>query len=234
MVNLTKLREINFRLTKKSLKENTKRDILIIQTIHSIEELLMIINKLSANLRERYSYYALYLCKNEDINVIIDGIIKKVKEDDMAIEMNDDDLDSIIDIGKEIKDFLKSSYAKEIKNVIALKESQEKYLEKIMKELCPRTLECATALIGARLIDRAGSLKRLAELPSSTIQVLGAEKALFRHIKTGAKSPKFGVIFAHPKVSEVFGKEKGKAARHVASEISKMVKIDYFSKKANN
>ena len=222
MVNLTKLREINFRLTKKSLKENTKRDILIIQTIHSIEELLMIINKLSANLRERYSYYALYLCKNEDINVIIDGIIKKVKEDDMAIEMNDDDLDSIIDIGKEIK------------NVIALKESQEKYLEKIMKELCPRTLECATALIGARLIDRAGSLKRLAELPSSTIQVLGAEKALFRHIKTGAKSPKFGVIFAHPKVSEVFGKEKGKAARHVASEISKMVKIDYFSKKANN
>ena len=221
-MNLTKLREINFRLTKKSLKENTKRDILIIQTIHSIEELLMIINKLSANLRERYSYYALYLCKNEDINVIIDGIIKKVKEDDMAIEMNDDDLDSIIDIGKEIK------------NVIALKESQEKYLEKIMKELCPRTLECATALIGARLIDRAGSLKRLAELPSSTIQVLGAEKALFRHIKTGAKSPKFGVIFAHPKVSEVFGKEKGKAARHVASEISKMVKIDYFSKKANN
>ena len=114
--------------------------------------------------------------------------------------------------------------------MIKLKDIQETYLESLMNELCPRTLKCATALIGARLIDRAGSLKRLAQLPSSTIQVLGAEKALFRHIKTGSKSPKFGVIFAHPNVSNAMGKDKGKAARKVASEISKTIKVDYFSK----
>ena len=95
-----------------------------------------------------------------------------------------------------------------------------------MKDLCPRLQTLATTLIGAQLIEHAGSLKHLAELPSSTIQVLGAEKALFRHLKTGSKPPKFGVIFAHPSITD--SQERGKAARRLAGKISIAVKQDYF------
>ena len=79
---------------------------------------------------------------------------------------------------------------------------------------------------GARLIALAGSFERLATLPASTIQILGAEKALFRHIKTGAKSPKHGVILQHPLVLDA--KAKGKAARQVADKISIAARIDFF------
>ena len=95
-----------------------------------------------------------------------------------------------------------------------------------MKEVCPRLQEIATTLLGAKLMDHAGSLKHLAELPSSTIQVLGAEKSLFRHLKTGAKPPKFGAIFAHDSITQAT--EKGKAARRLAGKISIAVRQDYF------
>ncbi len=212
------LRELNFKLTKESLKKETGRDILIIQTIHTINELLSMINQLSTNLRERYSYYAPRLSKTDDITQLVEGVNKKVKED-MAMDLNNEDLNSMILV------------ANELTRALELKEQQEEYLGKLTKEICPRTSDIATPIITARLMDRAGSLKHLAELPSSTIQVLGAEKALFRHLKTGAKAPKFGVIFAHPNVSQAKIEEKGKAARRLASEISKVVKVDYFSKK---
>ena len=95
-----------------------------------------------------------------------------------------------------------------------------------MENICPELQKAATSLIGARLLNLAGSLKHLAEIPSSTIQVLGAERALFRHLKTGAKAPKFGVIFAHQSITEA--EEKGKAARHLASKIWIAAKKDYF------
>ena len=214
MVNL---RELNLQLTKQDLKDNMTRDILVIQTIHTIDELIKIINKLVANLRERYGYYAPKVSREEDINKFLDEVSLKNKED-FGMNFQSEDLNSVIELMNEIK------------NLQGLLDSQEKYLENIMKEVCPRVVNIATPLIGARLIDHAGSLKHLAELPSSTIQVLGAEKALFRHLTTGAKAPKFGVIFAHKLISE--NKiNKGKAARQLASEISKAAKIDYFRKK---
>ena len=209
------LRELNLQLTKQSLKENISRDILIIQSIHTIDELIKIINKLVASIKERYGYYAPRIARSEDTEFLLKNIFSKTRED-MSIDLSNEDLDSIIELGKEIE------------RLNILKESQEKYLEGLMSKICPNLLKDAGSLIGARLIDRAGSLKHLAELPSSTIQVLGAEKALFRHLKTGAKAPKFGVIFAHQDISKE--QNKGKAARHLASKISKAVKIDYFRK----
>ncbi|HLC58463.1 MAG TPA: hypothetical protein VJI68_01235 [Candidatus Nanoarchaeia archaeon] len=209
------LRELNLKLTKESLKKDITRDVLIIQTIHTIDELIKIINKLVANLRERYGYYAPRTCKTEDINQLLEAVDKKIKED-IAIEMNKEDLASIQEL------------ADEIKSLIKLKESQEKYLEMLTNNICPNLAKTATVAIAARLISQAGSLKHLAELPSSTIQVLGAEKALFRHLKMKAKAPKFGIIFAHPDISKAAPQDKGKAARKIASEISKNAKIDYF------
>ena len=107
-------------------------------------------------------------------------------------------------------------------------ESQEKYMERLMEEVSPNLLKTAGSLIGARLISLAGTLKNLSEMPSSKIQVLGAEKALFRHLKEKTKAPKFGIIFSHESITTAV--EKGKASRKLASEISRAVRIDYYGK----
>ena len=84
----------------------------------------------------------------------------------------------------------------------------------------------AGPLIGAKLLEHAGSVKKLVEMPSSTIQLLGAEKALFRHITKGTKSPKHGLIINHPIVQKA--KDKGKASRLLADKLSIAIRIDYF------
>ncbi len=209
------LREINIKLTKESLRKETPRDVLIIQTIKTIDELTKIINKLAVSARERYGYYAPRASKTEDIEKFLEAVEKKEKEE-TGIDMTKDDLNSI----EELSD--------EIKNLIKLKNSQENYLKTLTEKICPRLSEAATPQIAARLISCAGSLKHLAEITSSTIQVLGAEKALFRHMKTGAKAPKFGVIFSHPEISNNPQISRGKAARKLAASLSKAAKMDFF------
>lgn len=207
------LRELNLKKTAEDLKENIPRDIFIIQTIHTIDLLVLEINRLISNLRERYGYFnpksSRILEQEELINEI-----KKFKKGELGINFTSEDLNSVADLIKLIED------------LILLEKSQEKYLESIMNQECPILLDIAGILIGARLIDIAGGLKNLAEMPSSRIQVLGAEKSLFKHLKTGSKPPKFGVIFNHESVLKA--ENKGKAARHLAAKISIAVKQDYF------
>jgi len=118
--------------------------------------------------------------------------------------------------------------AHEVNSLFALRQKHEDYLEKKMKVFCPNIISIAGVPIGAKLLELAGSLKRLAILPSSTIQLLGAEKALFRHIRTGAKSPKHGVIIQHHLLAQTQKKNRGKMARALADKIAIAAKIDYF------
>lgn len=201
--------------TKTRLRESFSRDTLIIQSIQTIDELTSVINKVTVLVRERYGYYAPKLAREEDAALLLKNVLER-KKDDLGVEMKQEDIDSLVEL------------AEEVQKLQALQEEQEHYLEKIMEETCPKVKEAATAKIGARLINLAGSLKHLAEIPSSTIQVLGAEKALFRHIRTGAKAPKFGVIFSHPDVTGAEPEERGKKARKLASKISISAKQDYF------
>jgi nucleolar protein 56 len=97
-----------------------------------------------------------------------------------------------------------------------------------MKRYCPNLLEITGMMLGAKLIAKAGSLKRLSQFPASTIQVLGAEKALFRHMKTGARPPRHGMLIQHPIVAQAKQKEHGKRARTLADKISIAAKVDYF------
>jgi len=83
--------------------------------------------------------------------------------------------------------------------------------------------------LAAQLIVKAKGLDKLAKMPASKVQVLGAEKALFRHLRTGEKSPKHGLIFNHPSVKQA--ENKGKAARKLALEIVKAARIDFFGRR---
>lgn len=99
-------------------------------------------------------------------------------------------------------------------------------LEEAVVEAAPNLAVLAGPLVGARLISLAGSLERLSRMPSSTIQLLGAEKALFLHIKEGTPVPKHGVIFQHPSVHSSPPWLRGRIARALAGKIAIAVRGD--------
>ncbi|MDI3488066.1 MAG: nucleolar protein 56 [Methanosarcinales archaeon] len=101
-------------------------------------------------------------------------------------------------------------------------------VERAVRRCAPNTAEVATSLIGARLIAEAGGLRELAMLPASSIQVLGAKRALFRHLRGRAPSPKHGVLYSHPALARAPRKMRGKIARLLASRIAIAARLDYF------
>src|SRR5207248_3351110 len=94
------------------------------------------------------------------------------------------------------------------------------YVETTMSRISPNVAAVAGATIGARLIAKAGGLERLANLPASTVQILGAEKALFRALRTGARPPKHGIIFQHEAIHSAPKWQRGKIARALANKIA--------------
>jgi nucleolar protein 56 len=102
------------------------------------------------------------------------------------------------------------------------------HIEVAMETVAPNVKELLTAAVGARLIAKAGSLARLAILPASTIQILGAEKALFRALKTGAKPPKHGLLFQHALIHSAPKWQRGKIARAIASKVAIAARIDHY------
>ncbi len=113
----------------------------------------------------------------------------------------------------------------------SLRQSLESYVDSVMDEVAPNTKTIAGSLLGARLIAIAGGLINLAKLPASTIQVLGAEKALFRSLKTKARPPKHGIIFQHPMIHDAKRWQRGKIARALAGKLSIAARVDAFNGK---
>ncbi len=212
--------KLNLEETKAKLRKSASFSDFIVQSINNIDEVNRLINTLAKRLREWYELYnpefSRKIFEHEKfVELIIFGKDRKGDES-MGSELSKDDLKPVLELAKEIDSLYK------------LKANQEAYLEGIMGKNCPNITAVAGAQLGARLIAIAGDLKRLVRFPASTVQLLGAEKALFRHMKTGARPPKHGVIHEHPIVSKVPRKDKGKAARVLADKISIAAKIDYF------
>jgi len=106
----------------------------------------------------------------------------------------------------------------------------ESLIEKDMNNIAPNLTKIIGPLTGARLISSAGSLKKLSLLPASTIQVLGAEKALFRYKKEGGKPPKHGIIFQNNLIKNSNRKDRGKIARLLSNKIILAARADTFTK----
>ncbi len=107
----------------------------------------------------------------------------------------------------------------------------EKQLEIDVQKEAYNTSKIIGSLISARLMALAGGMEKLATMPSSTIQLLGAEKALFRFKKEGGKPPKHGIIFQHPLINKAPRSDSGKIARILASKIAIAIKADVFTKR---
>jgi nucleolar protein 56 len=106
------------------------------------------------------------------------------------------------------------------------KERMEDYIKEIASEAAPNMCALVDAPLSARLISLAGGLERLSTLPSSTVQLLGAEKAMFRHLRSGKRPPKHGVIYQHPDVHRSPYWQRGKIARALAGKVLIAAKID--------
>ncbi len=222
--NLKQIREFCIKDTKKKLQQGVTQDMLIIQTINNIEELDKTINLHAKRLREWFSYYLPELIfEVEDNNALVLNILQNSKEQLMKKFKIQETVGSKLE-PKDIDEMKK--LAELIIKSFELKDTHLKYLESVMKSACPNLLELAGPSISGKLIAQAGSLKALAEFPSSTLQLLGAEKALFRHLRKHTRPPKYGIILNHPVVAQA--KEKGKAARALASILSIAAKVDYF------
>jgi nucleolar protein 56 len=208
----------NMELTGKSLRESVSTDWLVIQTVNTLQELDKVANSMSKRLREWYSLHNPEFSNDTPDN---EKYVTMVSEQDIPTGQTS--------IGADLpeRDIAPiRELARAIKGLYGLRKSEEEYLDVLMKELMPNVQAISGTMIGAKLMHQAGSLKHLSELPASTVQMLGAEKALFRHMQTGAKCPKYGILFQHQLVQKA--KNKGKAARLLADKISIAAKVDYF------
>ncbi len=116
--------------------------------------------------------------------------------------------------------------------VVALSEyriSLQQYLKNKMQAVAPNLAALLGEVVGARLISHAGSLTNLAKYPASTVQILGAEKALFRALKTRGNTPKYGLLFHSTFISRAAAKNKGRISRYLANKSSIASRIDCFS-----
>ncbi len=209
------------KVAKSKVKGSVQDDELIIQASSSMTEIDKASSMLSKRLREWYGLRNPELASSVSdnaafVNVVLDDSGKS----EMGAELSQEDV-------AEMKEL-----AQEAAKLLILRAKIEKYLEKRMKDVCPNILAVAGAAIGAKLLAGAGSLKRLAMMPASTLQLLGAESAMFKFLrKKSKKMPRFGILHEHKMIAEAAERKKGKAARLLADKISIAARVDYFKGK---
>merc|ERR1712088_1268105 len=120
-------------------------------------------------------------------------------------------------------------FANEVVKLANMRKTLHAYLKAKMDLVAPNLCSLVGETIGARLISHAGSLTNLAKYPASTVQILGAEKALFRALKTKGNTPKYGLIFHSSFIARAGAKNKGRISRYLANKCSIASRIDCFS-----
>jgi len=123
-------------------------------------------------------------------------------------------------------------FASEVIKLADMRKTLHDYLKAKMDLVAPNLAALIGEIIGARLISHAGSLTNLAKYPASTVQILGAEKALFRALKTKGNTPKYGLIFHSSFIGRAQSKNKGRISRYLANKCSLASRIDCFSDEA--
>jgi len=222
----TLLSEAMVSLGRQKMKASSTPDEQILQAIRAIDDLTKTINLMSERLHE---WHALNFPELEKLvpDAKYPEIIAEHGDRETIIKAGEVELEDSIgtDISPEDTEAIKN-LASTLNATAKAKEEMETYVQARMQQVAKNTAHVAGPLIGARLISLAGGLDRLARLPSSTIQLLGAEKAMFKHIKDKAKPPKHGVLFQHPHVHRAPYWQRGKIARTMASKISIAAKVD--------
>lgn len=233
--------------SRAKVKFNVHRsDNMIIQSIALLDQLDKDVNTFSMRIREWYSYHFPELVKIVPDNYMFAKAAKFIKDrKDLTqdklegleeIVMDSAKAQGIIDAGKmsmgmdiSIVDLMNIELFAE--RVVKLSEYRKKlstYLHNKMNLVAPNLQSLIGDQVGARLISHAGSLTNLAKYPASTVQILGAEKALFRALKTRSNTPKYGLIYHSSFIGRAGLKNKGRISRFLANKCSIASRIDCF------
>ncbi|XP_066598586.1 nucleolar protein 56 [Prorops nasuta] len=239
--------------SRAKVKFNVNRvDNMIIQSIALLDQLDKDINTFSMRIREWYSYHFPELVKIVPENYVYAKVAHLIKNRKELTEEKLQLLEEIImDSAKAqaILDASKSSMGMDIspvdllnielfaKRVVALADYRKQlaeYLRSKMADVAPNLATLIGDQVGARLIAHAGSLTNLAKYPASTVQILGAEKALFRALKTRGNTPKYGLLFHSTYIGRADTKNKGRISRYLANKCSIASRIDCFAEVPTN
>ncbi len=239
------VREVALFLTKERVRQAAdKRDRLVVHAIETIDDVDKTLNLFSNRLREFYGMHFPELVdaidnhhtfakivsktgdkKNIDLKLLVNEIGLPKEKANRLMAARETSMGSSL-LSQDIQ--LIQEQAQTIVNLYRQRQSLEKWMEVTMQTIAPNISGVISPLLGARLISLAGSLRDLALSPSSKIQVLGAEKALYRTIKTGAPPPKHGIIYQDPRLNQAKWWQRGKIARVLSSRISVAARLDYF------
>ncbi|KAI4148811.1 MAG: hypothetical protein LQ341_001483 [Variospora aurantia] len=220
----------------------------IIQAIATLDHLDKAINMFSMRVREWYSWHFPELIRIVSENhtyarlALFVGDKKRLSDDDLeelATQVNDDAgiAQSIIDaakvsMGQDISesDMVNvTTFASKVVKLAEYRKTLHSYLVAKMGIVAPNLATLIGEIVGARLISQAGSLTNLSKYPASTVQILGAEKALFRALKTKGNTPKYGLIYHSSFIGRAGQKNKGRISRFLANKCSIASRIDNFS-----
>jgi len=232
-----------------------RQDKPVIQSIALIDLLDKDINSFCMRIKEWFSWHFPELGKIISDNYLYIRIVNLIEQRKKLIENKDElkpkldeiTLDpeiskqiidsSLISMGSDISqvDLLNIKYFSDrVDNLIKYREKLSNYLREKTQNLAPNTSALVGETVTARLISHSGSLSTLAKYPASTIQILGAEKALFRALKTRSATPKYGLLYHSSFIGKAKMKNKGKISRYLANKLAMCSRIDAFSKDVSN
>lgn len=201
------LREACIRLSiKKIEEEQRRRERRIVEAVNAIEDINKVINILLERVRSWYEYFSF----DEDIDGIFD------------LEIGGEEID------KEEEKNLKN-IAKVVQSLNSARDDLENYIKMAMEEISPNLAQLAGHSIASKLVAKAGGIDKLAKMPAGSVQLLGAERALFRHLKDSTPPPKHGIIFQHEMINRAPKEKRGRIARMMASKILIAARADAFT-----
>ena len=225
-----------------------RQDKPITQTIALIEQMDKDINTFSMRLKEWFAWHFPEMTKICNDNAIYarlvnlcdarrDNLTEDLKEEIEAITLDEEKAGQILDavkisMGMDISDqdaLQIKKWAERVTELIAFRETLLEFLKQRMSAVAPNLQALIGEMVGSKLIAHAGGLTNLSKYPASTIQILGAEKALFRALKTKGKTPKYGLLFNSTFIGRAGAANKGKISRYLANKCAIASRIDCFS-----
>lgn len=211
--------EVAHAYTQHELEAAGSHDQVLVQATRALEDLDQINNELIERLRP---WYALFFPEREDEMDDHRAFARYVAEqfaphdEEPALELSDTDESMLRDLAEQVR----TSQDR--------REDLEGYIGDLAEKLAPNLSAVLGRTLAGRVISEAGSLEKVAKMPSSTVQVLGAEKALFRHMRGEGSAPKHGVLFMHPKVHSLPEDKRGKMARYIANKAVIAARLDHY------
>ena len=224
-------------------RESSRRDLLLSQAILTVDDLDKTFNLFSNRMKEWYGLYFPELGSLVEGNEVYMKLIGSLKEKERFTEerlveegLASERAEAIADTAKTsmgakigVEDLSEiQQLATTLLQLHQLRNSLDEYVDKVMREIAPNLQGLAGSTLGARLIAFVGGLENLAKKSASKIQVLGAEKALFRSFRTGTKPPKHGLIFHHKAIHQAPRWQRGKIARVLAGKLAIAARIDAY------